>query len=90
MVNVFLNAKTALNPKGASSATVRANQLSHAFHCRKRREPKKAVRARRRTAFSYGCRPGTTPVPPHLCPMLMQLGKSEVNALPRKTTVLNL
>jgi hypothetical protein len=35
---------------------------------------KKAVWALRRTAFSCDCRPGTAPVPPHLCLMLMQLG----------------
>jgi hypothetical protein len=35
---------------------------------------KKAARALRRTAFSCDCRPGTAPVPPHLCLMLMQLG----------------
>jgi hypothetical protein len=35
---------------------------------------KKAARALRRTAFSCNCRPGTAPVPPHLCLILMQLG----------------
>jgi hypothetical protein len=35
---------------------------------------KKAAWALRQTAFSCDCRPGTAPVPPHLCLMLMQLG----------------
>src|SRR5450631_2724170 len=43
------------------------------------RAMKKAARALRRTAFFCDCRPGTAPVPPHLCLILMQFCLKVVN-----------